>query len=248
MNHCTSDLKGIDQLLKRGKNKIRIKDFLFIAACRYKFKREKSQSNVQTFHIFMEKEMMHCFLLEESPSSAAASSVGAALKKKNMQHWNNSLKILHLFLMHGEITKRILLPLTYTRQLGIVQIHSSQPVLTNKERCHECWWPLEGSGEGSFSSPWSGRTCEKRSLWSGRTSWGQWRTHNMRLGTLLWWGQRAVSRNWQNNPGIITRAATLTIFSVVTPEVSQDPFHLYLCGLLMRAIQFLQLSKKNRRD
>lgn len=85
MNHCTSDLKGIDQLLRREKHKIRIKDFLFIAACRYKFKREKSQSNVQTFHNFGDKEMMHCFLLDESPLSTAASSIGAALKK-NMQH------------------------------------------------------------------------------------------------------------------------------------------------------------------
>lgn len=48
--------------------------------------------------------------------------------------------------MRGEIMKQILFLLTYTRQLGIVQIHSSQPILKNKDWCHDCWRPLEGSG------------------------------------------------------------------------------------------------------
>lgn len=93
---------------------------------------------------------------------------------KDMQHWNKNSPKMFQFLLH---------PLTYTRQFETVQIYPSQPIL--KHKVMSCLLAVT-RGQWSVSSPWSGKTCGRCSLLSGRMSWDQWRTRNMISGMLLW--------------------------------------------------------------
>lgn len=97
----------------------------------------------------------------------------------------------------------------------------------------------------SGSSPWLEKTCGKCSPLSGKTSWGQWQTRNTILGMLLWRKQRRMSKEWWHNREMLTPPEVdfkLTIILVITLQVPQDPFHLFLCRFLMGVIHFLHLT------